>query len=339
MAVQKRSRTHLLQGRIWTRAQLEKLTEEPLIDPRTGQFRGDPVGIIELCLRPHLCPTGSHRHVLWYRNAAPRMATVCSALERFPGYAEKGAAFRSRQHLLRDLHALLLIFSSEEEYLLYPRQDAQGKFHLGATPHALSESLAQAIILYSDLKRYLSTETTALQAWCQVIDPRPEWERLEVIKQACADAETILSMLETQGCVLLHPTIPCLDPLARSTWQTIRQRPARTPTNICLTLFWRGAAPANKHESRSYADLVRTHEPALKYLLAQRAVTQQHQILEQRQASLLAQAHLDHPENPSPTSVRQVAQQEYRHFQAFREQLGMNLSTIRDLPVLQMKEE
>jgi hypothetical protein len=338
MAAQKQSHPYSSRERAWTRAKLEKLTGEPLIDPRTGRFRGDPVGLIALCLRPYSCPTETHRHVLWYRNSAPRMTTVCLALEHFPGYAEKSAAFRARQHLLRDLHALLLIFISEEGDLLYPHQDAQGKFHLGATPHTLSASLAQAIILYSDLKRYLSTETTALQAWCQMIDPRPEWERLEVIKRACVDAEATLSLLETQGCVLLHPTLPCLDPLARSAWQTIRQRPTGTSTNIPLTLFWRGAAPTNKHEARSFADLVRTHEPALKYLLAQRAVTQQHQILELRQASLLAQAHLDHAEVSSSAHVRQVAQQEYLYFQAFRERLETNLRTLQDLPVLQVKE-
>lgn len=263
---------------------------------------------------------------------------MCLALEHFPGYTEKVAAFRTRQHLLRDLHALFLLFSSDEEQLLYPRQDAQGRFHLGATPHTLSASLAQAIISYYDLKRYLSTETTTLQTSCQMIDPRPGWERLEVIKQACADAEHILSLLEAQGCVLLHPTLPCLDPLARSAWQTIKQQPTRTPTTTPLTLFWRGAAPTDKREARSFTDLVRTHEPALKYLLARRAVTQQRQLLERRQASLLAQTHLDQPEALSPASVRQVAQQEYRRFQAFREQLEMNLRTIRDLPVLQMKD-
>src|SRR5690348_11375757 len=105
MAVQKNSRSQFLQERVWTRTQLEKLAEEPLIDSRTGQFRGDPVGVVECCLHPHLCPANVHCHVLWYRNAVPRMTTMGFALEHFPGYVKRAMAFRTRQHLLRDLYA------------------------------------------------------------------------------------------------------------------------------------------------------------------------------------------------------------------------------------------
>lgn len=97
-------KTITIDGKNITPTILRQVSEENIVDEKTGELRGTPIGHINVHQKD--CPTYWHLHVLWSQNGALRQGTTCNPSES-EHYQEVKESHDQRSRSLLHLVALL----------------------------------------------------------------------------------------------------------------------------------------------------------------------------------------------------------------------------------------
>jgi hypothetical protein len=188
-----------------TPALFKQFAAEDVIDEKTGELRGTPVGYFNIHPKEG-CPEGAHKHVLWGKGTHLRMATIV-ARESDPRYEEREQA--SLRHRREIIHLLaLLLADAGEPYTLDETSDDEYKLKITGYTLYVDGWVASLLERYQQAREQVQKDQATLSEGAgpeasglkdgSNASPVPLGARMEEARKA-------LQRLTEQGVVLTHP--------------------------------------------------------------------------------------------------------------------------------------